>query len=68
MSHNWNVAQLGGRKIEMARKQNVAQMDVTQMECRARKKSRKWHFPAMKTWRHDDVPFSIRVSCQEKKW
>jgi len=45
MSRNWNVAQLGGRAIEMSRKENVAQMDVAQMGCRGRKKSRKWHFP-----------------------
>jgi len=55
MSRNWNVTQLGGRAIEMSRNWNVAQIKCRSNGCRARKKSRKWHFPNQR-----------KVSCQTR--
>jgi len=45
MSRRWEIAQLKCRSTGRSRSWNVAQMDVAQMGYRARKKSRKWHFP-----------------------
>jgi len=49
ISRSWNVAQMGCHAIEMSRNCKVAQMDVAQMGCRTRRKSRKWHFSPSKT-------------------
>jgi len=45
MTHNWNIAQLERRATGRSRNWNVAQIKCRSNGCRARKKSRKWHFP-----------------------